>query len=437
MKKHSLTLKDIFALGFMTFALFVGAGNIVYPPMLGIQSGQYVWITALGFLVTAVGLPVITLVALAIVGGNINTLSKPIGKVSSLLLSTICYLTIGPLFAIPRTATVSFEVGVVPLIGSSASYLFFYTILYFIIVISISLYPNNLLDTIGHFLAPIKIFALVILGIATLLYSSSNVIVAPANGYNHDTAFTNGFLNGYLTMDALGALVFGIVIMNAIRSRGIEDHKLLRRYIILAGLITGVGLTLVYLSLFKLGLDSGTLVNQHANGAAILHAYIQHTFGNIGSFFLALLIFIACIVTAVGLTCSCATFFSQYIKLSYTTLVFIISIFSMATSNLGLDFLIKLSVPVLSAIYPPCIVLVLLTFTLNWWNKNSLIIAPTVLVSFLFSIIGIIYNSKFQYMLPNFIKFLPLSKLGLSWLCPSLITLFIFGMIDVIKYRKS
>ncbi len=170
------------------------------------------------------------------------------------------------------------------------------------------------------------------------------------------------FVKGYLTMDTLGAMVFGIVIVNAARSRGVSEARLLTRYTVWAGLMAGVGLTLLYLALFRLGSDSATLVDQSANGAAILHAYVQHTFGGAGSFLLAALIFIACLVTAVGLTCACAEFFAQYLPFSYRTLVFVLGLFSMAVSiwALASD---QVSIPVLTAIYPPCIALVVLSFT--------------------------------------------------------------------------
>lgn len=167
---HRLSSKDIWALGFMTFALFVGAGNIIFPPMVGLQSGEYVWLAALGFLATAVGLPVITIIALAKVGGGIEELSSPIGKVAGLLLATVCYLAVGPLFAIPRTATVSFEVGIAPLTSTGELPLFIYSLIYFLLVIAVSLYPGRLLDTVGHVLAPIKMLALGILGVAALLW---------------------------------------------------------------------------------------------------------------------------------------------------------------------------------------------------------------------------------------------------------------------------
>ncbi|MTD27148.1 branched-chain amino acid transporter carrier protein BrnQ [Erwinia sorbitola] len=432
---HRLTSKDILALGFMTFALFVGAGNIIFPPMVGIQSGEHVWIAALGFLITAVGLPVITVIALARVGGGIDALSSPIGKAAGVVLATVCYLAVGPLFATPRTATVSFEVGIAPLTGDGTLPLMLYSMVYFALVIGVSLYPGKLLDTVGHVLAPLKIFALTILGLAALLWPAGGL--APATVDYQRAAFSSGFVNGYLTMDTLGALVFGIVIVNAARSRGISEAKLLTRYTVIAGLIAGVGLTLVYLALFKLGSDSASIVDQNANGAAILHAYVQHTFGNMGSFFLAALIFVACMVTAVGLTCACAEFFEHYLPLSYRQLVFILGLFSMVVSNLGLSHLIQISIPVLTAIYPPCIVLVLLSFTLKWWNKSTRIIAPVMLISLLFGIVDAIKSTNFKAILPAFTQSLPLADQGLAWLPPSLVMLVLVALYDRVSGRQS
>ena len=432
---HRLTSKDILALGFMTFALFVGAGNIIFPPMVGIQSGEHVWIAALGFLSTAVGLPVITVIALARVGGGIDALSSPIGRAAGLVLATVCYLAVGPLFATPRTATVSFEVGIAPLTGEGALPLGIYSMIYFALVIGISLYPGKLLDTVGHVLAPLKIVALTILGVAALLWPAGSL--APATVDYQHAAFSSGFVNGYLTMDTLGALVFGIVIVNAARSRGITEAKLLTRYTVIAGLIAGAGLTLVYLALFKLGSDSASIVDQNANGAAILHAYVQHTFGSMGSLFLAALIFVACIVTAVGLTCACAEFFEHHLPLTYRQLVFILGLFSMVVSNLGLSQLIQFSIPVLTAIYPPCIVLILLSFTLRWWNKSSRIIAPTMLVSLLFGIVDAMKIPQFKDVLPAFVQNLPLASEGLAWLPPSLVMLALVTVYDRVSGRQS
>ncbi|HAZ54818.1 MAG TPA: branched-chain amino acid transporter carrier protein BrnQ [Franconibacter helveticus] len=425
---HKLTTRDIIALGFMTFALFVGAGNIIFPPMVGLQAGEHVWIAALGFLITAVGLPVLTVVALARVGGGIDSLSTPIGRGAGILLATVAYLAVGPLFATPRTATVSFEVGIAPLTGDGALPLLIYSLVYFALVILVSLYPGKLLDTVGNFLAPLKIIALIVLAVAAIVWPAGDISVA-TDAYQK-AAFSNGFVNGYLTMDTLGAMVFGIVIVNAARSRGVTESRLLTRYTIWAGLMAGIGLTLLYLALFRLGSDSSALVEQSANGAAILHAYVQHTFGGAGSFLLAALIFIACMVTAVGLTCACAEFFAQYLPLSYRTLVFILGGFSMVVSNLGLSHLIQISIPVLTAIYPPCIVLVVLSFTRPWWNRSARVIAPAMLISLLFGLIDGVKASALSGILPGWTAHLPLGDQNLAWLLPTVAMVIITAIWD-------
>nr|WP_314265292.1 branched-chain amino acid transport system II carrier protein [uncultured Moellerella sp.] len=420
---HRLTSRDILALGFMTFALFVGAGNIIFPPMVGLQAGDQVWTASLGFLLTGVGLPVLTVIALAKVGGGIEELSAPIGKAAGLLLAIVAYLSVGPLFATPRTATVSYKVGIAPLVGGESEIsLLIYSAVYFVLVIGISLYPGRLLDSVGHILAPVKMFALAVLGVAAVLWPAGDPI--PAMEAYREMAFSNGFINGYLTMDTLGAMVFGIVIVNAARSRGVENSSLLTRYTMWAGLIAGILLTLVYLSLFKLGENSGTLIPNPVDGADILHAYVQYTFGNYGSFFLAVLIFVACMVTAVGLTCACAEFFSRYVSISYRALVLILGLFSMLISNLGLSKLIEFSMPVLVLIYPPCIVLILMSFTLKWWKNASVVIAPAMLASVLFGLIGAMKASThLKPFIPNWMTEMPMYKQDLEWLLPTLVVL--------------
>ena len=427
--------QDILALGFMTFALFVGAGNIIFPPIVGLQAGPHVWMAALGFLVTAVGLPVVTVIALAKVGGAMDALSSPIGKVAGTILAAVCYLSVGPLFATPRTATVSFEVGLAPLTGESPLALFVYSLVYFLLVFWISLYPGRLLDTVGRFLAPLKIIALAILGIAAFALPAGDI--GTAEPAYVAAPFSQGFINGYLTMDTLGALVFGIVIVNAIRSRGIESPRLITRYAIIAGLIAGVGLALVYISLFRLGSGSHSVAAGAANGAAVLHAYVQHTFGTLGSTFLAVLISLACLVTAVGLTCACAEYFSRLLPLSYKTLVVLLAGFSLLVSNLGLTNLIHFSIPVLTAIYPPCIALVALSFSKDFWHSQTLIVAPVMLVSLLAGVIDGVKAAGYTENLPEFLANLPLSEQGLAWLIPSLITLFVAFVVDRLLAKRS
>lgn len=372
--------------------------------------------------------------ALSRMQGSIEIISSPLGRFASLLLTIVCYLSVGPLFATPRTATVSYEIGFAPYFGTSSSSLFIYSVIYFALVTAVSLYPNKLLDTVGHVLAPLKIIALAILGIAAIVIPTG-YISPPINNYV-SSPVSEGFINGYLTMDTLGALVFGIVIIQAIQSRGVTDSKLITKYAIIASLIAGIGLTLVYISLFKLGLGSHEVAANADNGAIILHAYVQHAFGDLGSIFLTGLIFLACMVTAIGLTCACAEYFTELTGLPYKLLVFILIGFSLVISNLGLTKLIAFSVPVLSAIYPPAIVVIMLSFFWKFWNKPSLVVGSVTTVAFIFGIIEAVKAAGFNEYLPVFIQHLPLNEQNLAWLLPSLIVLVVTTAIDRMRKEK-
>ena len=376
-----------------------------------------------------------TIMALSRMQGSIEVISSPLGRFASLLLTIVCYLSVGPLFATPRTATVSYEIGFAPYFGTSSSSLLIYSVIYFAFIAAVSLYPNKLLDTVGHVLAPLKIVALAILSIAAFAIPTG-YISPPINDYVNSPVY-EGFVSGYLTMDTLGALVFSIVIIQAIQSRGVTDSKLITKYAIIASLIAGVGLTLVYISLFKLGLGSHEVAANADNGAVILHAYVQHAFGDLGSLFLAGLIFLACMVTAIGLTCACAEYFNELTGLPYKLLVFILIGFSLLISNLGLTKLIAFSVPLLSAIYPPAIVVIMLSFFWKHWNKPSLIVGSVTAIAFLFGIVEAIKAAGFTEQLPQFIDHLPLSEQNLAWLLPSCAVLMIAIAIDRLSGGKN
>lgn len=431
---NKLAIKDIIALGFMTFALFVGAGNIIFPPIIGMHAGPNVTIAAFGFLVTAVGLPVLTIIAIARAGGAMEALSSPIGKVAGLLLTIICYLVVGPFFASPRTATVSFEVGLAPFFGESKEVLLAYSAVYFLIVIAVSMYPDRLLDSIGRFLAPVKILALTLLGVAALLYPAG--AIGPASGHYTATPFSEGIVNGYLTMDTLGGLVFGIVIISAIRSRGITAIGPMVRYATIAGLTAGTGLVLVYVSLFHLGADSYSIAAHATNGAEILHAYVQHTFGVPGSLFLGILILVACLVTAIGLTIACAEFFATITPLSYRALVVVFALLAFTFANLGLTRLTMISEPILIAIYPPCIALVVLSFFSHKWPGKRIVIPAVMAVAFFFGIFDALKAAQLTQWVPDFLAYIPLNEQKLGWIVPSIITLLVTTIIDAVRHRK-
>ncbi|WP_394558434.1 branched-chain amino acid transport system II carrier protein [Aquipseudomonas alcaligenes] len=422
---------DLLALGFMTFALFLGAGNIIFPPSAGMAAGDHVWSAAFGFLITGVGLPLLTVVALARVGGGMNELTAPLGRRAGTLLAVAVYLAIGPLFATPRTAVVSFEMGVAPFTGNESLPLMIYSAAYFAAVLFLALNPGKLVDSIGKFITPVLLAALLVLGGAALL-APAGVIGQSSEAYQA-TPFVKGFLEGYLTMDTLGALVFGIVIATAIKDRGVTDSSLVTRYSMIAGVIAATGLSLVYLALFYLGATSQGIAGDAQNGVQILTTYVQHTFGTYGSLLLALVITLACLTTAVGLLTACGEYFSKLLPVSYRNVVLVFGLFSLVVSNQGLTHLISVSVPVLVGLYPLAIVLVGLSLMGSLWCSPRRVFVPTMAVTLVFGLADACNAAGFKGLVPGFFAHLPLAEQGLGWLLPVALTLLLAAVIDRLR----
>ena len=419
---------DLLALGFMTFALFLGAGNIIFPPSAGMAAGENIGLAALGFLLTGVGLPLLTIVALARVGGGMALLTAPLGKRAGVLFAVAVYLAIGPLFATPRTAVVSFEMGVAPFSGNNSTALLLYTLAYFAAVLFLSLNPGQLVDRIGKYITPVLLAALLVLGGAALLVPAGEI--GQVSPDYQSTPFVQGFLQGYLTMDTLGALVFGIVIATAIRDHGVTDSKLITRYSVIAGLIAAVGLSLVYLALFYLGATSQGIAGEAQNGVQILTAYVQHTFGTAGSLLLAVVITLACLTTAVGLLTACGEFFSGLLPVSYRTVVIAFGVFSLLVANQGLTQLISFSIPVLVGLYPLAIVLVALSLLDDLWCSPARVFRPVMAVTLVFGLVDGIAAAGGKALIPSFFSQLPLADQSLGWLLPVLLTLVLAVAVD-------
>jgi len=426
---------DLLALGFMTFALFLGAGNIIFPPSAGMASGEFIWQAALGFLLTGVGLPLLTVVALARVGGGMDRLTAPLGKVAGTVLAVAVYLAIGPLFATPRTAVVSFEMGIAPFSGNAGMPLFIYTLVFFAAMLFLVLNPGQLVNRIGKFITPVLLAALLVLGGAAI-FAPAGEVGAATETYRA-SPLIKGFLEGYLTMDTLGALVFGIVIATAIRDRGVTEPALVTRYSMIAGVIAAVGLSLVYLALFYLGATSQGIAAGAENGVQILTTYVQHTFGTPGSLLLAVVITLACLTTAVGLTTACGEFFSALLPVSYRTVVVVFALFSLLVANQGLTQLISVSVPVLVGLYPLAIVLVALSLLDRFWVSPSRVFVPVMAVTLIFGVVDGLAAAGFADWVSVLFTQLPLADQSMGWLVPVLVMLVFAVVTDRLLSRAD
>lgn len=426
---------DLLALGFMTFALFLGAGNIIFPPSAGMAAGEFIWRAALGFLLTGVGLPLLTVVALARVGGGMDRLTAPLGKFAGTVLAVAVYLAIGPLFATPRTAVVSFEMGIAPFSGNSGMPLFIYTLVFFAAMLFLVLNPGQLVNRIGKFITPVLLAALLVLGGAAIFAPAGEV--GAVNESYRGAPLIKGFLEGYLTMDTLGALVFGIVIATAIRDRGVTEPALVTRYSMIAGVIAAIGLSLVYLALFYLGATSQGIAGGAENGVQILTTYVQHAFGTPGSLLLAVVITLACLTTAVGLTTACGEFFSALLPVSYRSVVIVFALFSLLVANQGLTQLISVSVPVLVGLYPLAIVLVALSLLDRFWLSSSRVFVPVMAVTLVFGVVDGLAAAGLGSWVPALFTQLPLADQSMGWLVPVLVMLVLAVVTDRLLGRAE
>ncbi len=426
-----MSKKDVFALGFMIFALFFGAGNLIFPPELGALAGTQFFPAILGFIVTGVGLPLTGLIAVAWVGGGIRTLARPLPKFVGALLTFALYVAIGPFFGIPRTSVVTYELGVVPFLsGPSQTTLLISSSVFFLITLYLVLKPGKLLDIIGRFITPLLLLALATLSISSILTPLS-AVQPPASSYDGFTdAFIQGFLQGYLTLDALGALVFGVIVLHTLHARGLKSRKVQLKTVTQAGLIAALSLTLVYTGLGFIGRNSFGAVGV-IDGPSLLQQYAESTFGTIGLMILGVAILLACLTTSVGLV----TAFSEYMMSLSTRLTLpitgtITTVLGFSVSIVGLDALLAIAVPVLMFLYPIVIVLIGLTFIRSLLKRPSLVYRTTLSVTALFSLLSALHTLK---VLPDPIvavySSLPLSDKSLAWLLPVLITFFISSSI--------
>ncbi|WP_075980043.1 branched-chain amino acid transport system II carrier protein [Bacillus massilinigeriensis] len=414
--------RDTLFIGLMLFSMYFGAGNLIFPPFLGVQSGTSFWLAISGFVLTGVGLPFVVILAISLVKGGVQTIGNRVHPVFSTIFMVIVYLSIGPFLAIPRNANVAFETGLKPFIhvGNSSLVLFLYSVVFFALVYFISLNPTNMEKYLGRFITPILLVSMVILCVVGFVKLDTSFL-APSVAYEKG-AFSKGFIEGYNTMDALASLAFGIVILTAIGQKGVKDRKQLTKYTLKAGVIAGSLLALVYVSLGMIGVKmagSGSF----DNGTDILSNASTVLFGTSGKVLLGLIFTLACFTTVVGLTTACGQYFSKLMpKISYKWIVLAVTLVGFTLSNLGLNQILKFSVPFLVTAYPITIVLIALTFFNRYFKNTRAVYGSTVLFTGVFACLGGLSAFGVDLgPLQTMREVLPFSSYGLEWVVPAIV----------------
>ena len=419
-KKGALT-------GLLLFGIFFGAGNLIFPPTLGAQSGEQFIPAIAGFVVSGVGIAVLTL----IIGtlnpkGYIYEISKKISPLFATIYLAALYLSIGPFFAIPRTATTSYAVGISPLLAEADKGfgLIVFTLIYFVAAYLIALNPSKILDRIGRILTPVFALLIIILVILGAFKYGANAPQTATEAYQ-TSAFGAGFLEGYNTLDALASVAFSVIAVQTLKQLGFSSKKEYISTIWVVGIVVALGFSALYIGLGFLGNHfpvTEEAMKGGTPGVYILSQATQEIFGSTAQLFLAAMVTVTCFTTTVGLIVSTAEFFNgRFPQIGYKIYATVFTLIGFAIANLGLDAIIKYSVPVLVILYPITITIVMIVIV----NKFVAISKPGMQLTMgLVTAIAVtsVLASSFEIVtLTNLINALPFANASLPWLAPAII----------------
>lgn len=420
----------------MLFSMFFGAGNLIFPPMLGAQAGESFLPAMLGFLGTGVLLPVIAIIAIAISGNNVRDLARRGGWLFGMVFPILAYLSIGAFYALPRTGAVSYSTAIQPMLeteGILASGIF--NLVFFGFAFALAYNPNAIVNNLGKILTPVLLVLLIIL-VALALLEFSGAPGAPDEKFA-TAPFPTGLVEGYLTMDSIAALAFGIVVISALRYKGVPEGAKLVRGTIWAGVIAGVLLAVIYIGLGLIGqvIDNPT---QYADGAGLLADAALLTMGTPGQIVFGLIVLLACLTTAVGLIAATSEFFETLLPgISYRVWAVIFSLMSFGLATMGLDTVLSVAAPVIGFIYPAAITLIIVTLIeplfrgrifFYWTFRVSIWVAVIWSALMTFNSLG--WGAT---VIEPIIAWAPMHDVEMGWVLPTVAGFLIGVVLDVVK----
>lgn len=440
--EKSLGVNSEILIGLLLFGLFFGAGNIIFPVKMGQDAAKNFIASSFGFIITAAGIPILGVISFALSKKNkLTEYAGVAGPFFKMFFPLALYLTIGPFFAIPRTATVAFEVGISPFVGDNSRLpLFIYSLIFFVLVWIFSSKPNNIMNIVGKVLTPLFLILISVLLIAVFINPAYPFdLNAPKEVYLKKPIF-QGILDGYNTMDGLASLAFAIVIIESVKQMNVKSHKLIAKETAKSGMVTIFLLAVIYAALVYLGACTGKLATPEDNGGLMLSYVSHHYFGSTGQILLASIIGVACLKTAIGLVVAIGTAFASiFEKTEYKLWKNIFILVSFVIANFGLNTIISWSIPVLVFLYPLAITLMILWILYSVLNFNQKTFKLTILLTSIpafFDFIKTLPLSEnadaFKTSADSFAKIcFPMYDLGLGWMIPAIlgiiIGIFVFG----------
>ena len=411
MQKSNNTVRDIIVVGFALFSMFFGAGNVVFPPYLGMESGPQWLLGFSAYFIADIGLALLGVFALLRVGSS-EAVTLRLGKIPAELLMCAIILCIGPMVAIPRTSATTFEMAIAPNIPGVSPVLF--SVLFFALILALCIKESAVVDIVGKVLTPlllVGLFAIIIKGIVTPL---GEIAALPQIA----NAAVTGIKAGYQTMDALAALPFGIIVLQSVTAKGYDSGRKQFRVVGGAAVLAGVLLLCVYMGLAYLGATVSAQYTSDIGRAQLIMALVEALMGKVGVILFGVVVGLACVTTAIALTSSAAAYFAELCrgKVSYKVFVIAICVFSAVVSNLGLDRIVAVAAPVLDVIYPPTLVLIFISLLAP--RLPDRVSRGAAIGALLTSVLCALNANGIRI---PFMANLPLYDLGLSWLLPAVI----------------
>ena len=398
--------KDVLVVGFALFAMFFGAGNLIFPPYLGHAVGDNYLLAILGFVITGVGLPILAIIVCSKGDGTFETMASRIGTKFSVIFASILFIAIGPMLGIPRTAATTYEIAINPMIPSMSPIISM--VIYFAINLIFVLKRSTVIDAIGKFLTPVLITILGIVIVKGIVFPIGEIV-----NTNSVSVFSTSVIEGYQTMDALAALLFATVATNSIKAKGYSNDKVVPM-VLKSGILAAIGLAFVYGGLTYLGAQTTTLVDSSISKTALLLFISEGILGDFGKIIIAIGMSVACLTTSIGLITAGSSFFEKVTKgkLSYKFNAIVISLISVVIGAMGVDRIIGISGPILNILYPVSITLIITTL-LSRYVRNIKAVKLGVYTSLVMGILG-------EVKIIN-LTFIPLSSMGFAWVIPTLL----------------
>lgn len=417
---------DIIICGFALFAIFFGAGNLIFPPYLGVISGNNWGIANIAFLLSDPLLPILGVIVTALLGGQATDLGKRVSKHFSIIIGAISIILIGPLFAVPRTGATTHEIFVQSFVPSAPQWIT--SLIFFGLTLYIAIHSHTVIDAIGKYLTPILLFILLLVFIAAVIQPNASFQTTTSAGL-----FSQSFKEGYQTMDALGAALMAGVVISDLTRRGYTEKKEQHQMMFGVGIVSFILLALVYSSLTYAGATVSTVYDSTIQRPALLIGLIEQLLGSFGKVAMGIAVSFACLTTSVGLITTCGHYFSTLTngKLEYKKIVVVSVVISFLLSLLGVDALLQLAVPVLSAIYPMVIALIFLSIfdryiVYNWTYTGAVVGAFFIGGIQAIHLFSQMQGGNFLSELAAWTNTLPLNQFGFEWLVPAIIGSVVF-----------